>query len=78
MPDTRADRLVKGDCLNTFRIKIVPIRDLESFDILIRNVSKLNARLRLHSFKSRITWSVNPFISKGFGHFRPLSASFEE
>lgn len=69
---------MKGDCLNTFRIKIVPIRDLESFDILIRNVSKLNARLRLHSFKSGITWSVHPFISKGFGHFLPLFEGIQD
>ena len=69
---------MKGDCLNTFRIKNVPIRDLESFDILIRNAFKLNARLRLHSFKSGITWSVNPFISNGFGHFLPLFEEIQE
>ena len=69
---------MKGDCLDTFPIKNVPIRDLELFGILIGNVFKLNTRLMLILFASGITWSVNPFISKGFGHFLPLFEEIQE
>lgn len=66
---------MKSGCLNPNAVKNVPIRDLESFGILTAFGFKINTRRVLVLFKSGITWSVNPFISKGFGHF---SASFEE
>ena len=40
--------------------------------------TKFSRRLRLKKFKSGITWYVNPFISKGFGHFRPLFEEFRD